>query len=317
MAIGIMDTSYILGLLTELRASTDFYNEQDENWPALLCNMTKKETVRWPQRTTSFRPVGEGGTPLRQRIDYQEVEIPEPIRYGIGSAITQKALEDGLDEEQVRQNHTDILNADYRLMTRLCTRAMLSDGGWWDGTATPPRWAENLFTAGHSHYMADGTVDTPTLEHWSAIKRHIQEHGFGRGAGVIACINGDMAMRIVNTAEYVQDPQPMPTRTMETLQWLGLTPSFRAAGVYITETDWVPDPYIMAWAIGEKPLHWRIPDGMDSNILLTWEQPEDVRIKGNFDYIRRGNTAVTLRGAGVAMVLDSAAWVDPDIQLID
>jgi hypothetical protein len=318
--IGILNADDVLALLTELKAATDFYNEQDQNWKARLCNITTNEFVKFPQRTASMLPVGEGGTPLRQRIDFQTVQIPDPGRWGIGSAVTQVAIEEGIDEETIRQNHTDALNADYRLITRLCLRAMLMDGGWWDGTATPPNWASNTFDATHTHYIAANAAGLPTLAHWTTIKRHIQEHGFGleEDGGVVAVINGDMASRIEATAEYVQTDQPMRTRAMEALQWYGLVPEFRAAGVWVTQSDWVPDNYIAAWALNEKPLHWRIPKGMEgADRLLSWESPENVRVKGSFDYIRRGSTAVTLRGAGVAAYLGGASWVDADISLYD
>jgi len=318
-----MNTADIMALLTEFRAATDFYNQEDRNWKSLLCNVTTAEYVRRPQRSVGMREVGEGGIPVRQRMDYQTIHLPEPGRWGVGSAVTQKAIEDGIDEEQLRANHAECLAADYRLITKLCIRAMLTDGGWWDGTAQPPAWAMNTFTATHTHYLVDATTTTPTLSNWTALQRHIQEHGFGleNAGGVIAVINGAMAKRIVDTAEYVQDVAPMNTKAMETLQWLGLTADFRAGGVYVTTSDWVPDKYIMAWAAGEKPLHWRLPLGMEGrDELLMWESPENVQIKGAFDYIRRGSAKVTLRGAGAAYYLPGAgdgSWVDPDIDVTD
>jgi len=315
MADGILNTAQIMDILTEMKVAVSQYNEEDRQWDNLLCERTHKEKVRVPQRSMSYRPIGEGGTPARQRIDYQEISLPTPMRYGLGSAVTQQAVEDGIDRQTIELNHREALAADQRWVTKVVMRAMLLDGGWWDGSATPPPWKENTFLSTHDHYLAYNVSGIPALAHFTRMRRHILEHGFGMN-GVVCAINGDLAEAITNIAEWATAPSPMATSTMDSLQRLGLTPSFMAGGVIVVESDWVPDNYAVAWAVGEKPLHWRMPLGLPLNAgVLTWEESPNVRTMESFDYVRRGSCAVTLRGAGCACYFGGAAWVDPTISL--
>ena len=318
MADGIMNRAQIMDTVTELRYAVDEYNQNERQWDAMLCLRTHKETERVYQRAMGYQPVGEGGTPSRQRPFYQDIDLPVPMRYGLGTDVTQMALEDGLDRESMLHNHSQAIDADRRWVTKVCTRAMLLDGGWWDGTAAPPTWEENTFTSAEDHYLGYNVSGIPTLAHFTAIKRHIQEHGFGleRDGGVICMINGDTADRITNLAEWATAPGPMPTPVMSQLQEMGLRPGFRAGGCLVAVSDMIPDYYGVAWAVNQKPLHWRMPRGLSLDAgVLTWNEGPNVRTYDSFDYIRRGSAKVTLRGAGVAVYFNSATWTDPTITL--
>ncbi len=318
MADGILNRAQIADTLTEITAGIDFYNEQDRQWDAMLCNRTYLPTVRVMQRSMSYRPVGESGTPENQRIFYQDIALPEPMRYGLKDAITQMAMEDGLDRDTIMAQHAEAMKADGRWVTQVCLRAMLLDGGWWDASATPPTYQNNTFQSTHDHYLGYNVGGTPALAHFTAIERHIQEHGFGlaEDGGVVAFMNGNMAQRITNSAEWATAPGPMATSVMDRLQQLGVTPGFRAAGVLCVKSDWVPDYYITAFALNQKPLHWRMPRGLALNAgVMTWQDAGNVRTWENIDYIRRGSAAVTKRGAGVAVYFNNATWTNPTLPL--
>jgi len=313
--MGYLNSDQVMGVLTELIQGTDLYNAETKNWKSQLCNDTILETERVLQRSKVMKAMGDDTSrPDFQRMNYQEIALAAPVRYGIASGVTQVAIDQGITEQMVRADHAEALQADKRLMIQICVDAMLQDGGWWDATATPPQWLGNAFLSTHDHYLAYSQSGIPTLANFSEIKRTIQEHGFGAGQGnIIAVINGNMAEKIENLAEWATAPGPMPTSTLDALQVFGVTPAFRAAGVVVAVNDAIPDNYVSAWALDERPLHWRNPRGLPNGGLQAYPEGPSVTMASAASYTRWGSATVTLRGAGCAMYLNNATWANPTV----
>jgi len=315
MAAGAVTTDQVpVDLLrTEMIRGFERYNEQDRNFRSIFCTQTTGSTVRVYQRTKAFRRMADTTIPDLARLDYQTISLKAPIRYGLKAGVTQAALDEGITAADVREEHTEALQADQRLITQSVLYPMLNDGGWWDGTAAPPPYKSNAFVAGHTHYLGYNVGGVPTLTIINRMRHHMAEHGWT--GNVVGWMHNNNVENIENIAEWATAPGPMRTRQMEQLQELGFGPSFIAGGVPIVAEDWVPENYLLLTSLGHggKLCRWRNHEGeARDGRLQMWTNDENVAYSLDQDYVRYGfcNT-VALRSGGVAAKLDAGAWADP------
>lgn len=306
-------------LRTEFIDSVERHNEADRNFKNLFCKTTRKDTVEVRQRSMVFQKSGaDSTTPDFQHLEYQRITVPDPERYLCRPGLTRAAWEAGLASDEVREMHSEALDADSRFITQMVLQEMLTDGGWWDAamTTAPPPFKMNTFATSEDHYLAANVAGVPAYAHWTNAKHHIQEHGYGftgqGGCSVISFMNSEQGEQVENVADWVDATNTrMDTAVLERLQTYGLTPQFTVAGVGVVLEDWVPENYLLFVDSNVKPCHWHLTDNSEADNLMVLMHDDNVQYYGVGDYIRWGSAKVTLRGAGCCYYLDSATWTDP------
>jgi len=298
-------------LRTEMIRGVERYNEMDRNFRSIFCTQTTGSTVRVYQRTKRFRRMGDTTVPDTSRLDYQEIDLQAPTRYGIKSGVSQAALDQGITAADVMEEHTEALQADQRLITQSVLYPMLNDGGWWDATATPPPFKTNVFLSTHDHYLGYNVGGVPTLAIFNRMRHHINEHGWT--GSIVAWMHNAQVENIENIAEWATAPAVMATPAIMKLQAAGFTPSFVAGGTPIVAEDWIPENYLLLTSLESKSLRWRNHEGRAKDgRLQVWRNADNVQYYLDEDYVRYAFCAtVALRSVGVAAKLDAGAWADP------
>jgi hypothetical protein len=175
----------------------------------------------------------------------------------------------------------------------------------------------NSFASSHDHYVASAASGIPTLAMFASDKRHITEHLYA-ASDIVSFINGNAGEALEEIPEWSTYTGPA-TSTIDRLQAMGLTPSFRAAGVPVICEDWIPENYMLTIALPaiEPPLTWRIPEGEGMGVenLMVFSQTASGPTPNSTyqwieDYIRWTSATVTAPGAGVARYLNGASWTD-------
>jgi hypothetical protein len=277
-----------------------------------FCTETKKKTVRVRQRTVTAQHLGSDTTvPDMNRKDYVEFDLAEPERWGLKSAVTREAVDRGIDSSEIRSEHQEMMDGMDRLLAETVLQSMLINGGFWDGAmaAVPPAYKKNTFLVTHDHYLARAGAGVPLLSDFTRLKRTITEHGYGRD--FVGLINGDTAEQIENKAEWATAPGPMTTPVMAKLQDLGVTPGLNAAGLPVVVEDWIPSGYVLVASLQIKPCYWRNPENHGSEIDTELDTTQRGQYSWISEYFRYTSCRVVHRGAGAALYLGGAAWVDP------
>jgi hypothetical protein len=277
-----------------------------------FCTETTKKTVRVRQRTVTAQHLGSDTTvPDMNRKEYVEFNLAEPERWGLKSAITREAVDRGIDSSEIRSEHQEMMDGMDRLVAEAVLASMLTDGGFWDAAmlVAPPAYKKNTFAVTHDHYLARAGGGVPLLSDFTRLKRTISEHGYTRD--YVAFINGDTAEQIENLTEWGTAPGPMATSVMDKLQDVGLVPGFRAAGMPLVAEDWIPTGYVLAVSLQAKPAYWRNPENHGSEIDTELDTTQQGQYSWISEYYRYTSATVVHRGAGAALYLGGAAWVDP------
>ena len=296
-------------LRTETIRRLRAYAEDDFNFKSQFCKVTTKTTVDVLQRTMTFDRAGRDTSYADfETRDKQSVSLAEPKRWNRAIGFTQVAIDEGMTAEDFRGDRQELMDAHQRLITQCCLSAMLTDGGFWAGAAIPPRYESNSFLVTHDHYLAHNVAGVPTLAICNEMKHHITEHGFKTPT---LWMNSGTAEQIENIAEWGTAPGPMPTSLLDTLQKLGLTPSFQASGMAVIVNDWIPEEYLLAVDPTVKPLYWRSPVGDPTSKLHVTDYPPDEAYYSRQSVYQWTSATVGIRGAGVATYLGGAAYTDP------
>lgn len=316
-ANGAFTTDHVAAqqLYTEFTESVAVQNEGGVPFRTQLCKETTQKTVRVRQRSMSAQKLGADTTvPDRQRMEYVEFTLPEPIRYGVATAMTREAFDRGVSSDEMREEHAEALRAMGRYATEAIISAAMLDGGWWDAamTAAPPNYKMNTFATTHDHYLAYDVNGVPALSHFIDLKRTIQEHGYGRTVGFM---HGDNAALIEKKAEWAAATDVSAGGVLADLQKLGVTPAFMAAGMPVAVEDWIPENYLLVFSLDEKPLRWRHPEGSGNSDIYTVDSVPDGQYKFISEYYSYRSTKVVHRGAGACAYLASGTWTDPTFNI--
>lgn len=304
-------------LYTEIMDSIERHNEDSRSWKDLFCSApTKKSTTQMRMRGVDFELLASDTTkPDMQHIPRRDRDLRAPQRWGLNESITRRSWEEGMSADEVREHAKESLDADYRLVADSVLQEALTDGGWYDATIIPPPFKMNTFTVAHDHYLAAAAGGVPALAHFTLAKRHIREHGYEDTNQIVAFINNQQAQQIENITEWNTYAGPA-TSTIDLLQKMGMTPSFRAAGVIVVADDWIPINYMLMVSFEMKPMMWRIPEGSGGveNLMIfsSTSQGETPNLQYQWveEYARWTSSTIVRPGAGVAYFLNGGAWVD-------
>jgi len=302
-------------LRTEVMDLVERHNETTRDWIGLLCGApTNKTTANVRIRGMQFQRMGSDTTePFVQSVPRYSVTLNEPEYFGLAGAITQRAWMKGMDAAEVRELGVECVNADRRLVTNLILQEMLTDGGWYAQSLTPPNFKNNAFDSTHDHYLGFNVSGIPTAASIVQAKHHITEHGYGDS--LVCFLNNDQISEWEQDADMVTATAEMNSPLVQRLLEFGYTPSFQLSGVPIIAEDWVPTNYGVMFSVGALPLRWRIEDNAATANLMEWQKPGDAQYNVWNEFVRVGAATVVLPGAGVSMYFNSDTWADASLDI--
>lgn len=204
-------------LLQEIRDGLAHYNTTDDPLIALFTERTTRETLRVSQAPKSFRKKADGASPDSDRSTYRLLTVPFES-YALTSEFTIEWLQDALASDIQNELRTAMLG-DVELVRSLFWQAVLTkkaagsvgtayQAGFYNGETDVPHWRENVFSAAHFHY-AGLNATTLTKAHIQAMRKDIQEHGYGLTPGSLHCF--------MNTADSDQLEALMDTNASNTI----------------------------------------------------------------------------------------------------
>lgn len=281
---------------------------------SLLTEDTWQETLQVDQNPKTFERAGQDTAEIpMQRLTHQNITMPTPHKRVLGSGVTQDALHFGLTAAQVMEEWESCRDAHTRFLNQWVMRAALLDGGWWDATATPPRYANNVMASSHDHYLAYNASGVLSLTACNRTYRTLQEHGYG--IDPVLFVNGNNLELTSNLADWSTEIQAM-TPAMESLQQAGFKALRRAGGLTIVQNDYCPVNYCWATDLGasKKPIAWRertLPTVATG--LQMYEDGPNAQWYQRREFVSWAGAAVQVRGAGVAIYLGAAQWTDPTV----
>lgn len=313
-------------LYNEMMRRVEIGNSTPNPFREMLCQDTKKTTVRVTFQQQEFRQASEAAAPDQQKHAWEDMTLNPLKYYELGSAVTTIAMETGMQVEELRDMGIDALRADFRLQQKLVAAEIFDANSFYDGamTVAPPPYKSLTFATSHTHYLASAASGVPTLAMISEMKRHLTEHGYGVEGGRLVCfVNGDTAEKMEGLAPWNTTANYINTETIEFLQKNGLWPSgvsaaqMQAVGVPIVVEDWVPAAYLLMLDLNvpDKMCRWGIPDtdprlGIDTRGLIMETNSEKFRWLIT-RYRRHGAVTVVHRGAGCIYDLTNASYTAP------
>jgi len=281
---------------------------------------TIKSTVAIRMRGMEAKRRGmEGGNAAVQHMPTNMISLDEPVAFEWAAGITRDAWERGMTSDEVMAQSAELTATDRRLVTQAILNAMFRDGAWYDGSCpwAPPPFEGNTFAVTHNHYLTYAASGLPTQTIMADCKRHLAEHGvFGN---VTAWVHGSSITAIEKLGELA-DNATMNTPFIQALQTQGFTAGFTMNGVPVIGSDWVPEGYMLVFAMpeGRKPLRWRRTENPATGSLMLIPGPGPTESMQWHEAAHRWISATVVEPAfGCAVWLsaasDSDAYVDPAI----
>ena len=304
-------------LYTEMIDSVEMHNEFMRDFMALFCGApTQKRIEHIRTRSMQFQRSGMDTThPNMQHVDRFEIDLKTPERLVLNASIDSAAWEKGMSSDEVQTHHAEAMNADKRLVTNAILEEALTGGCWYNGTMTPPKYKNNVFTPDHNHYLGFDLSGVPDVNALVTAKHHLIEHGYEKG--LVTFMNSEQVSSIEKLTEFSGADAAMVSPLMQGLQEFGYTINFQVAGVPIIEEDWVPAGWGLTVALAEKPMRWRMTDNaITADVIVATHQPQSqIAYYWIEEYARWVSATGVMPGAGVASYYGASTYEDAPILL--
>jgi hypothetical protein len=178
----------------EFQATLEIFNERRQQLVNLLTFPVTSLIEDVPQvGEAEFEMASEFGEPVGTRVKLSYLSLGYDFKdYDIATRYTWKFLRDA-DARQIEAIHTQVLNADNRLVFRKVMEAIFDNRNRTtsingqgvnvyplynnDGTV-PPKYKNTTFLSSHNHYMVSGTTEFDS-DDFEDLYENIAEHGYG------------------------------------------------------------------------------------------------------------------------------------------
>lgn len=275
---------------TEFQATLQIFNERRQTLINLMTFPVSNLIEDVPQvGEAEFEMASEFGEPVGTRVGLTYFSLGYDFKdYDVATRYTWKFLRDA-DARQVEAIHTQILNADNRLVFRKVMEALFDNRNREasirnqnvpvyslynsDGTV-PPRYKNNVFDGTHSHYMVSGST-TFDSEDFEDLYENIAEHGYGfeNSTQFVAMMPRSIAKEVRKwrvgeengAAGAIANYDFIPAANQPTLivpnaegmlgerppsSWNGLPVVGSYMNVLILEEDYIPEDYVLMYGTG-------------------------------------------------------------------
>lgn len=274
---------------SEFQATLNIFNEHRQQLVNLLTFPVSSLIEDVPQvGDAEFEMATEFGEPVGTRVGLSYFSLGYDFHdYDIATRYTWKFLRDA-DARQVEAIHTQVLNADNRMVFRKVMEAIFDNRNRKanirtqsvdvfslynaDGTV-PPEYRGTTFAGSHTHYMASGAVgiDSGDVE---AMYENIAEHGYGIENGTQFVLMAPRALvkemrkwkaGVVSANAVVANYDFIPSPSQPTLivpnaegllggrppdSWNGLPVVGSYGDILIIEESYIPANYMLMFGTG-------------------------------------------------------------------
>jgi len=318
-------------LLMDIRDGLSVYNAG--NTPAIgrHADFTVREVTRVSQSPLKFSPMADGGNAENSRAIFRNIQTPLE-NFNLSPEFTLLWLQDALPSDVDATLRASILG-DTQLMDAKFFECLLTKrtagsadasayrASFYNGETDVPAYKNNNFSSAHYHYLGLNAT-TFTLSHLRAMKRDIQEHGFGLNKGQLHLyINNaqeDDVMALINSNSTILQAI---TGQRETAIDGGLRNSgldIVIEGVVVHVDDNVPAGYLTMVASDVPVVLQRqhlIP--AYQGLQEFRESPNEVYPLLGMKFVRRtGFSAGQLGGATSRQLVASTTYTNPTFNLL-
>jgi len=191
-----------LQLLQDIKDGLQVYNASPNAALVRHAGTTIREVTRISQTPLKFNKMADGGNAENSRQSFRLISTPLE-NFDLSPEFTLLWLQDALPSD-VDATVKGALTGDAQLMDAKFFECLLTKrtagavgtayrASFYNGETDVPAYKNSTFASAHYHYLGLNAT-TFTLSHLRAMKRDIQEHGFGLQAG-------DLHMYINNAQE--------------------------------------------------------------------------------------------------------------------
>lgn len=323
-----------------IRKSVDEYNRVAQ---AVLAEFVETTTIAQEQFELpgdgTLQPLDENGNPMPVQPS-GSYQTAYPIQGGGTAWGDDRISRELMTVEEADRNTADSLRRDANWLVRHCLAAMFTNTTWTFNDKVGANGSKGLGNitiqplangdavkyirkgikeaATDNHYLAQAAEILDASNPFPAIKAELHEHPSNMNAPIVAYVASDLVASIQGLTEFVDkdDPDIAPGANSDTLSGmisagpgdtvLGKTKS----GVWIVEWGALPDHYILAKAMGRRPLKMR----QFPSAPLQGFFPETHNVDGNHivkRFLRYAGFGGSDRVAALCMRIGNAAYAIP------
>lgn len=274
----------------------------------------------WPEQImkygiserNGFQVLGPGERPDRKIVTVATA-YPVVTKYGYGVGTDLDTLQRSTGREIMLDMNRPMQEDPEHVLTRFLDKMMTDPGtsnagyGFWNGQfaaeeqlTAPPRYQQQTFVAGHSHYLTSATNSVLILNDLIAQKQTIRHHG-SKGP-ILGFINSDTVQVLEKLAQFTSTSLIRSPIT-DAIAVQGFTDAFQLMGVIYHVSELIPANYVLMVesnsAETERPLIMYEPASMRGLRLHPGPQNDYPLIESFWD--RWFGLKVFRRGAGASL----------------
>ena len=266
--------------------------------------------------SNGFQRLGPGERPDRKLVTIATMyPFVEKFGYGVGTDLDTMRM--GAARDIMLDIARPVKEDPEHVLIQMLKTMMLDPGtnnqryGWWNGEfapeeliTAPPRFQQNAFSSGHTHYLTSVSPGAISLADFNAVKQTIKHHGYM--GSIIAFINSREVQALEDLAAFTQS-SIIRSGISDQVAISGLSGVFQMGGVTFHPTEMMPAGYMLFVEAGgmesDRPLIMFEPEGM-SGLNLFPGPIQDYPLVESF-YERWMGFKVWRRGAGVALQINT------------
>lgn len=201
-----------------------------------------------------FQVLGPGERPDRKIITVA-TSYPVVTKYGYGVGTDLDTLQRSTGREVMLDMNRPMQEDPEHVLTRFLSKMMTTPGtsnagyGFWNGQyaaeeqlTAPPRYQQQTFAAGHSHYVTSTTASVLVLNDLINLKQTIRHHG--NTGSVLGFINSDTVQVLEKLAAFTASSLIRSPIT-DAVAVQGFTDAFQLLGVTYHVSELIPANYVL------------------------------------------------------------------------
>jgi hypothetical protein len=286
----------------------------------------------WPEQImkygiserNGFQVLGPGERPDRKIITVA-TSYPVVTKYGYGVGSDLDTLQRSTGREIMLDQNRPMQEDPEHVLTRFVSKMMTTPGasnagyGFYNGQfaaeeqlTAPPRYQQQTFASGHSHYLTSATANTLIINDLVGMKQTIRHHG-NKGP-ILGFINSDTVAVLEKLAQFTSTSLVRSPIT-DQVAVQGFTDAFQLFGVIYHVSELIPANYVLMVesndAETQRPLIMFEPAAMRGLRLHPGPMNDYPIIESFWD--RWFGLKVFRRGAGASMWFGahSASYTSP------
>lgn len=312
-------------LLMDIRNNLQTYNMIVDPWVSKLSQPTIRQTLRVNQAPKSFTQKADGGNANSRNAVYRLLNVPFKT-YDLNSEFTVEYLQDALPSD-IMTEMTAAIAGDVELVNALFFAALFAkqsvgaigtayQSGWYNGETDVPSYKNNSFASAHFHFLGLNTA-TLALSHIQAMKKDIQEHGYGLTPGSLnlfaASAQSDVLANLMNTNASSTILQAITANRDKAIDGGVINTGVVLEGANLVITDDVPAGYLAMTASDVKPVAQRNHYKPEYAGLQDYSENSNVQYPlAGLKFMRRIGFAIQFPGAGTArQLVGSTTYSNP------